>query len=59
MVSVYGPGVVFAPTLTVIVEDDPAGTDVGLNVAVAPAGRPDALNVTDRAEPLVLVVLTV
>jgi hypothetical protein len=35
----------------VSVEDDPAVTDAGENVAVAPEGRPLALNATDCAAP--------
>src|SRR5580765_4664057 len=55
-VIVYGPGAVDEPTLTVIVEEPPAVTDVGLNDTVAPDGTPLALNATDCAEPLVTAV---
>src|SRR5687767_5478176 len=41
------------------VDDPPAVTEVGAKVAVAPAGRPLAENVTVCAEPLVTAVLMV
>ena len=45
---------------TVIVELDTGGlTEVGLNVAVAPAGRPLAVNVTMPLNPLEGVTVTV
>jgi hypothetical protein len=40
-----------AVVATVSVEPDPAVAEVGLNVAVAPAGTPVALNVTVCAVP--------
>src|SRR5436190_1517432 len=43
----------------VSVDDPPAVTEVGLNVAVAPVGRPDADSDTDSAVPEVTAVLTV
>ena len=58
-VIVYGPGAVDEPTLTVIVEEPPAVTEVGLNDTVVPDGTPLALNATDCAEPLVTDVETV
>ena len=51
-------GVVDA-VLIVSVEELPAVTDVGLNVAVAPDGKPDALSDTVCAEPDVTAVETV
>lgn len=45
--------------LMVTVTVPPAVTDVGLNVAVAPVGRPLALKVTVCAVPLVTAVVTV
>src|SRR5262249_58579027 len=45
IVTVYVPGVVAAPAASVSVDDPPAVTLVGANVAVAPAGKPLA----DRA----------
>jgi hypothetical protein len=47
---------VVAPTVTVIVEEPPAVTDVGLKVTVAPVGCPLALRLTDCAAPLVTAV---
>jgi hypothetical protein len=49
----YVPAAVLAPTLTVIVEEPPAVTDVGLNETVIPVGMPLALSDTFCAEPLV------
>ncbi len=46
-VIAYVPGVVPPPTLTVIVEELPAATEVGANETVVPAGCPDALSATD------------
>jgi hypothetical protein len=42
--------------LTVSVDDAPDVTELGLNAAVAPAGRPDADSVTDCEEPDVTAV---
>jgi hypothetical protein len=56
---VYVPGVVLAPALTVIVEELPAATVVGLKLIVTPDGCPLALSVTDCAAPEVTAVLTV
>src|SRR5438477_9928605 len=56
MVTVYVPGGVVPAVAIVIVELLPAATAVGLNDAVAPAGRPLALKVTFCAEPLVTAV---
>ena len=47
------------PTFTVIVEELPAVTVVGLKLIVTPAGCPLALNVTDWAAPAVTAVLIV
>jgi hypothetical protein len=58
-VMVYVPGVVLAPALTVIVEELPAATVVGLKLIVTPDGCPLALSVTDCAAPDVTAVLTV
>ena len=49
---------VFCARSSVSVEDPPAPTEAGSNVAVTPAGRPVALSVTVWAEPLVTVVVT-
>ena len=51
-------GVVDA-VLIVRVEELPAVTDIGLKVALAPDGRPDALSDTVCAEPAVTAVETV
>src|SRR5207247_9797301 len=51
-VRVYVPGVA-VPAPTVSVELPPAVTEVGLSVAVAPAGVPFTLRLTASAEPLV------
>jgi hypothetical protein len=48
-----------AEVLIVIVDDPPAVTELGLNEAVAPAGRPLADRDTVCAEPDVTAVLTV
>ena len=42
--------------MTVIVEEPPAVTDVGLKLTVVPAGWPLALSATDCAAPLVTAV---
>jgi hypothetical protein len=55
-VTVYVPGGVVPAVVIVIVELLPAVTAVGLNDAVAPAGRPLALRLTFCAEPLVTAV---
>src|SRR5689334_10869014 len=60
MVSGYEPAGVDAEVAMVSVELPPAEvTEVGLNVAVAPLGRPDAVSATVWAEPLVSVAATV
>ena len=48
-----------AVVVIVIVDEEPDVTDVGLNDAVAPAGRPLAVNDTDCALPAVVAVETV
>jgi hypothetical protein len=53
---VYDPVAVAAPTAIVIVDDDPAVTDAGLNETAVPAGAPDELSETDCAAPLVTAV---
>jgi hypothetical protein len=58
-VTLYVPFGVLALVAMVSVADPPAVTDVGLNVAVAPLGRPDALSDTVCAEPAVTAVETV
>src|SRR6266536_3472002 len=58
-VIVYAPGAVDAPTFTVIVEEPPAVTVLGLKPTVVPAGWPLALRLTACAEPLVTAVLIV
>jgi hypothetical protein len=55
-VIAYVPVGVFDEVLTVNVDDPPDVTDVGLNAAVAPVGRPDADSDTDCAEPDVVAV---
>ena|SRR5882762_8577391 len=55
-VTVYVPGGVVPAVAIVMVELLPAATAVGLNDAVAPAGRPVALKLTFCAEPLVTAV---
>ena len=59
MVIVEVPVGVVDAVLIVSVDDPPAVTDVGLNVAVAPDGSPDALSDTVCAEPEVTAVETV
>src|SRR5438045_3864018 len=54
-VKVYVPGAA-VPAPTVSVELPPAVTEVGLTVAVAPAGVPLTLRLTVSAEPLVTTV---
>src|SRR5947207_9759079 len=54
-VKVYVPGAA-VPAPTVSVELPPAVTEVGLTVAVAPAGVPLTLRLTVSAEPLVTAV---
>jgi hypothetical protein len=58
-VIVYVPGVVPAPTATVIVDEPPAATEAGLKLTVTPAGCPLPLSATDCAEPLVTAVAIV
>ena len=48
------PGVAL-PAFTVKVDPLPAATEVGLSVAVAPAGAPVAFNATVPAEPMTVV----
>jgi hypothetical protein len=55
-VSAYVPLGVIDDVLTVNVDDAPDVTELGLNAAVAPAGRPDAESVTDCAAPEVTAV---
>src|SRR5260370_429674 len=55
-VIVYVPGAVFAPTLTVIVDEFPAVTDAGMRLTVVPVGWPLALRLTVCAAPLVSAV---
>src|SRR5712691_7435665 len=55
-VTVYVPGAVLVPTATVMVEEPPAATDVGLKLTVVPAGWPLALRLTVCAAPLVTAV---
>src|SRR5438309_10856036 len=54
-VRVYVPGAA-VPAPTVSVELPPAVTEVGLSVAVAPAGVPLTVRLTVSAEPLVTAV---
>jgi hypothetical protein len=56
-VTVYAPGATLAPTLTVNVALPPAVTEVGLSVAVGPAGLTPAAKFTVAALPLVTAVL--
>ncbi len=58
-VTGYVPGVVVPPTVTVIVDEAPAVSVVGLNAIVTPDGCPLALSVTDCAAPFVTAVLIV
>src|SRR5437016_9107796 len=55
IVRVYVPGAA-VPAPTVSVELPPAVTEVGLSVAVAPAGVPFTVRLTVSAEPLVTAV---
>ena len=50
------PGATDAPTVSVSVEELPAVTVAGLKLAVAPAGRPEALSATDCAASTVTAV---
>ena len=59
MVIVKVPVGVVDAVLIVSVEELPAVTEVGLKVAVAPEGSPDALSDTVCAEPEVTAVETV
>jgi hypothetical protein len=54
MVRVYVPAGVDVLVATVIVEEPDPATDCGLNDALAPAGRPLALNVTAELNALPL-----
>ena len=47
-----------APTVRVRVEDVPLVTEIGLKLALAPDGRPEALRLTVWAEPEVMAVET-
>jgi len=58
MVSVEVPAGVEAAVATVRVEPEPAVTDAGLKLAVAPAGKPLADSVIVCAAPLVTAVVT-
>jgi hypothetical protein len=58
-VIVYVPEGVDADVASVRVDEPPDVTDVGLNVAVTPDGRPLAEKATDWADPAVVAVLTV
>src|SRR5258708_1831057 len=58
-VSVYVPAGVPALVLTVMVDELPLVTEVGLKLAAAPLGRPEALRGTLCAEPDVVAVLIV
>jgi len=53
------PGVVAAPAASVSVDDPPALTLVGANIAVAPAGRPLAASAIVSGVPAVAAVDTV
>jgi hypothetical protein len=59
MVSVKLPNGVLVEVAMVRVELDPAATDGGLNEAVAPAGRPLAVRLSEPLKPFVALVLTV
>src|SRR5262245_50874050 len=59
IVIVWTPIGVLADVEMVSADEPPASTEVGLNDAVAPVGRPLAEKVTVSAEPLVSAVLTV
>jgi hypothetical protein len=58
MVNGYVPAAA-DPVLTVRVELPPGVTDVGLKLAVAPAGTPDTEKVTVSAVPETRLVVTV
>src|ERR1700676_1679756 len=58
-VSVKLPKGVLVFVVTVRVELAPAATEVGLNEAVAPVGRPLALKLSEPLKPLTALVLTV
>jgi hypothetical protein len=55
MVITYGPGAA-VPAFNVSVEELPAATEVGLKLALAPAGNPVALKATACVNPLVTAV---
>jgi hypothetical protein len=59
IVRVYPPAGVLELVVTVRVELPPAGTDVGLKLALAPDGRPETERLTLWALPDVTAVLTV
>ena len=58
MVRVYVPAGVDVLVITVMVEEPDPATDCGLNDALAPAGRPLALNVTAELNPFDGVTVT-
>jgi hypothetical protein len=47
MTKLQVPGAVPPGTVTVMVEEEPAGVGLGLKVAVTPLGQPEALKLTD------------
>src|SRR2546428_14184344 len=57
-VMVLVPAGVLVAVVTDMVDDPPLVTDVGLNVAAAPEGRPEALRVTVCGVPAVVAVDT-
>ena len=59
MVSVKLPKGVLVEVATVRVELAPAATEEGLNEAVAPAGSPLALKLSEPLKPFVALVFTV
>ena len=59
MVSVKLPWEVPVDVVIVRVELDPAATEEGLNEAVAPAGSPLAVRLSEPLKPLVALVFTV
>ena len=59
MVMVYVPPGVLVAVVTDMADEPPLVTEVGLNVAPAPWGRPEALRATVWAVPIVVAVDTV
>lgn len=57
--TVDAPGAALAVAVRVSTEDWPDCTVAGLKEALTPAGRPEAVSVTDWALPVVTVVPTV